>query len=109
MCAGRDEPGDVSDVGDEVGVDLRCDLREALEIEGAGVGRVTDPNQLGALGLGEISDLIEIDAVVRELQKIVNRVTRAVELVLVLVLASGALVLFASVRASMDERIRRVR
>ncbi len=49
--------------------------------------------------------LIEVDAVIEQIQRIVARVTRAVELMLVLVLASGGVVLVASVYASVDERI----
>lgn len=50
--------------------------------------------------------VIEIDAIIRQVQSIVDRVTGAVELVLYLVLASGALVLTASIQASRDQRMK---
>ena len=50
--------------------------------------------------------VIEIDAVVEQVQRIIDRVTLAVELVLLLVLGAGALVLVASIQSSMDERLR---
>ena len=50
--------------------------------------------------------VIEIDRIIDQLRRIVDRVTLAVEVVLVLVLAAGALVLVASVQSSMDERLR---
>ena len=50
--------------------------------------------------------VIEIDEVMAQVQRIVERVTLAVEVVLVLVLLAGALVLIASIQSSMDERLR---
>ena len=50
--------------------------------------------------------VIEIDAIVEQVKSIVDRVTQAVELVLALVLASGCLVLIASIQASRDARMR---
>jgi putative ABC transport system permease protein len=50
--------------------------------------------------------VIEVDRVIEQIQSIMSRVTRAVELVLGLVLASGCLVLVASIQASRDERLR---
>ena len=50
--------------------------------------------------------VIEVDAFIEQIQRIIAQVTLAVELVLVLVLASGALVLLASIQASMDERMK---
>ncbi|MEE4361363.1 MAG: FtsX-like permease family protein [Pseudomonadales bacterium] len=50
--------------------------------------------------------VIEIDRVLEQVQRIIARVTLAVEVVLLLVLAAGALVLVASVQSSMDERLR---
>ncbi|MEE4298000.1 MAG: FtsX-like permease family protein [Pseudomonadales bacterium] len=50
--------------------------------------------------------VIEIDAVVEQVQRIIDRVTLAVEMVLVLVMGAGALVLIASIQSSMDERMR---
>ena len=50
--------------------------------------------------------VIEIDAVVEQVQNIIDRVTLAVEMVLFLVLGAGALVLIASIQSSMDERLR---
>lgn len=49
--------------------------------------------------------VIEIDAVIEQVQRIVDQVTQAVELVLALVLFSGCLVLIASIQASRDGRI----
>jgi len=49
--------------------------------------------------------VLEIDALIRQVQSIVDRVTQAVELVLGLVLASGCLVLVASIQASRDARM----
>ncbi len=50
--------------------------------------------------------VIEVDALIEQIRTIVDRVTLAIELVLLQILASGALVLVASVQASMDERMR---
>jgi len=50
--------------------------------------------------------VIEVDALIEQVQRIIRRVTLAVELVLVLVLAAGALVLLASIQSTMDERLR---
>ena len=49
--------------------------------------------------------VIEIDALIEQVRSIVDRVTQAVELVLALVLASGCLVLVASIQASRDTRM----
>jgi putative ABC transport system permease protein len=49
--------------------------------------------------------VIEIDALIEQVQKIVGQVTQAVELVMFLVLFSGCLVLLASIQASRDTRI----
>ncbi len=49
--------------------------------------------------------VIEIDAIMAQIRSIVARVTRAVELILYLVLAAGALVLIASIQASRDARM----
>ena len=50
--------------------------------------------------------VIEIDALIEQVQRIIDQVTLAIELVLVLILASGGLVLLASIQASMDERLK---
>ena len=50
--------------------------------------------------------VIEIDAIVRQVRSIVERVTQAIELVLALVLGAGALVLIASIQASHEARMR---
>ena len=49
--------------------------------------------------------VIEMDAIVEQVQSIIDRVTQAVELVLALVVVSGCLVLFASIQASRDARL----
>ena len=48
--------------------------------------------------------VIEVDEIIAQIQRIVGRVTDAVQLVLYLVLAAGCLVLFASIQASRDVR-----
>lgn len=49
--------------------------------------------------------LLEVDRLLAQFQSILQQVTRAIEFVLVLALAAGFTVLFASVRATLDERI----
>ena len=49
--------------------------------------------------------VIEVDAIIEQVQSIVDRVTQAVELVLSLVVVSGCLVLVASIQASRDARM----
>lgn len=49
--------------------------------------------------------VLEVDAVIRQVQSIIARVTQAVELVLGLVIAAGCLVLVASIQASRDARM----
>lgn len=49
--------------------------------------------------------VIEVDAIIAQVQSIILRVTQAVELVLALVVASGCLVLVASIQASRDGRM----
>ena len=49
--------------------------------------------------------VIEGDAVIAQVRRIVARVTQAVELVLYLILAAGALVLIASIQSSRDQRL----
>jgi putative ABC transport system permease protein len=49
--------------------------------------------------------VIEVDAIIAQVQSIIARVTQAVELILGLVLASGCLVLVASIHASRDARM----
>ena len=50
--------------------------------------------------------VIEVDAVIAQVRRIVARVTQAVELVLYLILAAGTLVLIASIQSSRDQRLR---
>ena len=49
--------------------------------------------------------VLEIDAIVEQVQRIIDRVTAAVELVLALVVGAGCLVLLASIRAGWDARM----
>ena len=49
--------------------------------------------------------VLEIDAIVEQVQSIIDRVTAAVELVLALVVGAGCLVLLASIRAGWDARM----
>ncbi len=50
--------------------------------------------------------VIEIDALIQQIQNIIAQVTSAIELIAFLVLACGALVLLACVTATLDERFR---
>lgn len=49
--------------------------------------------------------VIEVDALIRQIQSIIARVTQAVELVLGLVVVAGVLVLIASIQAGRDARM----
>ena len=49
--------------------------------------------------------VIEMDLVIDQIRNIVNQVSAAVELVLAVILATGALVLVAGVQASVDARM----
>lgn len=49
--------------------------------------------------------ILEVDRLLQQFQSILQQVTRAIEFVLVLALAAGFTVLFAAVRATLDERI----
>jgi putative ABC transport system permease protein len=49
--------------------------------------------------------VIEVDALIRQVQSIIARVTQAVELVLALVVGAGVLVLIASIQAGRDARM----
>ncbi len=48
--------------------------------------------------------VLEVDAIIEQIQRIISQVTLAIELVLALIMVSGGLVLLASIQASMDER-----
>jgi putative ABC transport system permease protein len=50
--------------------------------------------------------VIEIDALIEQVQRIISQVTLAIELVLVLIVGSGGLVLLTSIQSSMDERMK---
>ena len=50
--------------------------------------------------------VVDVDAILTQLQIIIDRVTQAVEWVLYLILGSGALVLIASIQSSRDQRMR---
>ncbi len=49
--------------------------------------------------------VLEVDALIDQINRIITQVTLAIEFVSILILASGAMVLLASVQASMDERM----
>jgi putative ABC transport system permease protein len=49
--------------------------------------------------------ILEVDRLLKQFQSILQQVTRAIEFVLALALAAGFAVLFAAVRATLDERI----
>ncbi len=50
--------------------------------------------------------VLELDALIEQIQDIINQVSAAIELIALLVLAAGALVLLACVNATLDERFR---
>ncbi len=50
--------------------------------------------------------VIDVDSIIKQVQSVIDRVTMAVEWILILVLSSGALVLLASIQASRDNRIK---
>ncbi len=50
--------------------------------------------------------VIEVDAIIAQVERIIDRVTRAIELILGLVLGAGALVLIASIQASHETRMK---
>jgi len=52
--------------------------------------------------------LIDIDAMIEQLHKVIEQVSKAVEFILVLVVLAGCLVLVAQVQASMEEREREI-
>jgi len=60
----------------------------------------------GLLRLYPTIVVIEIDALIQQIQNIIAQVTSAIELIAFLVLACGALVLLACVTATLDERFR---
>ena len=49
--------------------------------------------------------LIEVDVAIQEIKTIIDQVSQAIELVLVIILVAGALVLIAGVSSSVDERL----
>jgi hypothetical protein len=61
MQSGRDQPGEVRHVDDEVGTDGVGDLPEAREVELAGVGRPAGQNHLRAAPMRELLDLVHVD------------------------------------------------
>ncbi len=65
MDAACDEAGDVGGVEEEERSDLVGDLAERDRIDDAGIRGRAGHDQLGALGTGEITDLVEVDPFVR--------------------------------------------
>ena len=49
--------------------------------------------------------IIELDVAIQEIKTIIDQVSQAIELVLLIILVAGALVLIAGVSASVDERL----
>ncbi|REJ67526.1 MAG: hypothetical protein DWQ28_06720, partial [Proteobacteria bacterium] len=49
--------------------------------------------------------LIEVDVAIQEIKTIIDQVSQAIELVLIIILVAGALVLIAGVSSSVDERL----
>src|SRR5690606_3618545 len=70
--AGRDQPGEVRDVGHQQGADAVGDGPEAGEVDGARVGGGTADDQLRAVLGGERGDLVVVDAALR-VQAVVDR------------------------------------
>ena len=64
MRAAGDEAGDVRDVGDEDRADLVGDLGERREVDGARDRGAAAEDELRPLGLGELADLVDVDAAV---------------------------------------------
>ena len=50
--------------------------------------------------------VFEVDAIIGQVERIIDRVTRAIELILGLILGAGALVLIASIQASHETRMK---
>jgi putative ABC transport system permease protein len=50
--------------------------------------------------------VIEVDAIIEQIQLIISQVTLVIELVLALIMVAGGMVLLASIQASMDERFK---
>ena len=50
--------------------------------------------------------VFDVDSIIKQVQSVIDRVTMAVEWILILVLTSGSLVLLASIQASRDSRIK---
>src|SRR5690554_3394554 len=50
--------------------------------------------------------VLEVDAIIEQIQTIITQVSSAIELIALLVLAAGGLVLLACVNATLDERLR---
>ena len=62
--AAGDEAGDVGGVEDEQGADLVADVAEGLGVDDAGVGGGAGDDHLGPLGLGQVADLVVVEALV---------------------------------------------
>jgi putative ABC transport system permease protein len=50
--------------------------------------------------------VVEVSEIVKRIRDVINRITLGLEMILILVLACGALVLFAAIGVSFDERLR---
>jgi hypothetical protein len=61
--AGRDQAGDVGDVGDEDRADLAGDRGERGEVDGARDRGAAGEQELGPLAQRQLADLVEVDAV----------------------------------------------
>ncbi len=64
MRAAGDEPREMRHVDHQIGADLVADLAEAAEVDDARIGRAAGDDQLRLVLLGELFDLVHVDALV---------------------------------------------
>ncbi len=71
--AGRDRPGDVGDVGQQIGADRLGDLLEAVPIWCPGVGGVAGDHEFGPMLFSQRFDLVVIDPLRLGIDAVVER------------------------------------